>query len=661
MRSFVFSALSASVLLASVLYGSSASAVDAKDFFAEPAMSLPAINPSGQYVVSQKRQGDAETLSLYAVKPATSTTLLSLDQLSDSEAHVRSIDWIDDEHIAVQLFENKKGIEDVLDTRTISRLLIIKLQDGQADADAIVSVRTKGWLINPLPEQAGTFLYAKSGIQSKIYKIDVHKLAPFKAKLNKLSKIDGGQFTKSNEVSSIKGFAVRWFKGQGEEPSAVLHYKERNKLYLSTFDEEGVASELKHWLSEDLQSTQANIGTSPQLIPVSASDEANSFYALDINEDDERSVYKVNYETGEHELVLAVDSFKIVDLVVDDDSSALVGVKVLQNANIETIYLDPSQNAGRSQSTSKFRTAFDSSIDKRHKLVYSEAHDAPGRYVIIDDDSKKTQALGSVFPQLDGELSSIQLESSHTVDGLDIPYLLTLPKTTASSPHPLILMPHGGPIDVYDNRYFDLGTQFFVANGYAVLRVNFRGSSGYSKQLKEAAKGHWELLLNDIYQVTKHVTQRDDIDAQRICALGMSYGGYAASQLAVEHPSLLRCAVNIAGISDVNLYLNSPYATKVQLAWLQDWVGDSQTDYERFKSASPAFRAGEVTIPTLVLHGAKDRVVDVEHAYRLVQALRVHGKPVDWHIYPELGHSLDDINTVRDVYQRSLDFLDANL
>ena len=88
-------------------------------------------------------------------------------------------------------------------------------------------------------------------------------------------------------------------------------------------------------------------------------------------------------------------------------------------------------------------------------------------------------------------------------------------------------MPHGGPFGIFDDQYFDLPTQYFVHNGYAVLRVNFRGSGGYSEEFIDAGKKEFGgKMLTDIIAVTNAVTQRLDVNGDKVCASGGSYGGY---------------------------------------------------------------------------------------------------------------------------------------
>jgi dipeptidyl aminopeptidase/acylaminoacyl peptidase len=250
------------------------------------------------------------------------------------------------------------------------------------------------------------------------------------------------------------------------------------------------------------------------------------------------------------------------------------------------------------------------------------------------------------------------------VEGLDIPYLLSLPtgKAIKSKTHPLLVMPHGGPIGVFDSAFFDPSIQFLNANGYAVLQVNFRGSSGHSQALKEAGKKQWgKLILNDIHQVTKEVVQRDDISSRKVCLFGMSYGGYASTMLLIQYPDVYRCAVNVSGVSDINLYLNSPYLTGRQIAWTREYIGDPLHSYDELKTQSPVYNVGKLIRPLLIMHGEKDKIVQVEQAHRLRKALDVYERPYEWKLFPDMGHSFNEKKQAIELFSKALEFIGKNI
>lgn len=622
-------------------------AVGPESFFKKPSMLSATLSPSGKNIAAIINNAEGQKLVKIDVKSGLKTALLNLPDFTEDEAVLRAVAWIDDEHIATQFTAIKKGVKDLLDTRNVQYMLVVRLlPDNQKPAE-ILSVRTKGWLVDALPDKKSVFLYAKSGPYSKVYQLDVRKLSRHKQKLDKLSRIDGGQFIRTNVLASISGFAIRWFINEDGKPRAVLNYDDEKKMVLNVFDQKGAPSRLKRWALNDSDTwpEQGEEELDGRIFPVALADEENTFYSLDFAEDEERSVYKINYKTGKKELVFESDSFKILGLIVSPLNKQLIGAEVLRDGDVHNVYLNEPDNSKQSR-LSKGTGYLKSLIGQSQlvSLLYAEGHSQPGHYLLRDDRSGKEKLVGSTWPDLLNQLDSRLVEGSVNVDDLDIPFLLTLPGKKSAIEYPLIVLPHGGPIGVFDHRYFDPVTQFLAANGYAVLRVNFRGSSGYTAALKQAGKREWGgLMLVDIYEAASHVISRKDIAEDRVCIVGISYGGYAATMLAIKHPELFRCAVNIAGVSDLGLYLNSPYLSDQQDKWLKEQVGDSEKDYEVLKAISPVYLVEQLQRPILIMHGEKDRVVDIEHAYRLKLMLQKYQKPYLWRTFPNVGHHFEQV------------------
>lgn len=618
-------------------------------------MTMAKISPDGNAIATIRYQEDSQQITVIDAETLAETVLINLAGFFKGEASISEFVWIDNQHIAAQLVEVKKGVESLLNTKKSSRLLVIKKPASDQDKIKVYSVRTKGWLVHPLQAEQGKFLYAKSSLYSRVYKIDVKKLAFEGKKLNKLSKVDGGQFKKSNQVAEIKGYATRWFIDHQGEAQAVLHFNNEGKLALSTLatDKDEAVTELNVWQKEFSKQWESSADTSKKyLIPIAMAGQANSFYCLDLNEDEERTVYRVNYKTNEEEVIYEADSFKIVDLVLSPDTRELSAVKVIKNGTIESVFLH-NEKSKTAQPKSTLISAVNENTAKNKAVVYVESHTNPGQFILKTSSQNKQVLVGERFPALMNKLSSTLVESSVEVEGLTIPYLLSIPDNKTQS-HPLIVMPHGGPIGVYDNRYYNPISQFLVANGYAVLQVNFRGSSGYSAELKEAGKKQWgKLMLEDIYQATQAVIQRKDIDAERVCSFGMSYGGYAALMLTINHPQLYKCAADWAGITDVNLYINNPRLAKIQAQWVKEFVGDTEKEYQALKEISPVYLADLIQTPVFIAHGRKDYTVDVEHAYRFKLMLEKFNKDYQWYIDDEGTHSFGTL-AQRQVYFEQL-------
>lgn len=653
----------------------------AERFFTDPDLVTAKLNPQGSAIAAiDYHQGSQRLVIINVLKnlsgksaKAKRKVLLDVEKFTEKEASLRSINWVDNQHIAVTFSQLKKGIKDLVDTRRSNYLLIIKLPSEENTEVEIYSVRTRGALVHSLPNESDVMLFAKRGSYSKVYKIKVSLLNKYQQKSSKLTKTDGGQFIKANEVAFIKGYAVRWFIDRSGEVVAVLNYDKNQNMVLNALEEDNKTTALKTWTSEELSESDSE-ESQPMIVPIALAENENSFYCLDYGEEEQRSVYKVDYSTDKQTLVYESDSYRIIDIFRSRETNSLIGVSVLKDGDIRTVYLhSPDQPLDtqkgiqlEQRKAGDYKVVVSESTDQNIRLVYSESHNQSGQYALLDkrNSNHQADAIGGVFPSLDKALASKLVQGNVHVEGLDIPYLLSLPtgKAIKSKTHPLLVMPHGGPIGVFDSAFFDPSIQFLNANGYAVLQVNFRGSSGHSQALKEAGKKQWgKLILNDIHQVTKEVVQRADINSSKVCLFGMSYGGYASTMLLIQYPDVYRCAVNVSGVSDINLYLNSPYLTSRQIAWTREYVGDPLHSYDELKSQSPVYNVGKLIRPLLIMHGEKDKIVQVEQAHRLRKALDVYERPYEWKLFPDMGHSFDEKKQAIELFSTALEFIEKNI
>jgi dipeptidyl aminopeptidase/acylaminoacyl peptidase len=226
-------------------------------------------------------------------------------------------------------------------------------------------------------------------------------------------------------------------------------------------------------------------------------------------------------------------------------------------------------------------------------------------------------------------------------DGLALTAYLTRPANTAGK-RPLIVMPHGGP-ELRDTYDYDQLVQVMAAEGWMVLQVNFRGSSGYGRAFVEAGNKRWgDLMQNDIEDALKKVVERGDVDESRLAICGMSYGGYAALMGAVKTPDRYRAAVSIAGVSHLPLMLS--YERKAHgwdsltYTYWSETIGDPSKDRAALLAASPATRAGEIKASILLMHGELDGIVPAEQSRTMRDALQNARKKVDYVEAPAEGH-----------------------
>lgn len=279
------------------------------------------------------------------------------------------------------------------------------------------------------------------------------------------------------------------------------------------------------------------------------------------------------------------------------------------------------------------------SDDEQGYLVYSSGNRQPGGFYAGDRATGQLAFLGSTHPDLaNAALAGKRAVSIKARDGLTLNAYLTLPSGQspagdAKQPLPFVLLPHGGPHS-RDDVDFDPWTEFLADRGYAVLQVNFRGSSGYGHEFRLAGLKRWGLeMQDDLTDAVAWAVEQGVADPKRVCIVGASYGGYAALMGAVKTPDLYRCAVSFAGVSDLPdlIEFESDYLGGRQAA--ERTIGRLWADRAQLRATSPARQAERIRAPVLLVHGTVDRRVPVDQSETMASALRRAGKP---HRYIEL-------------------------
>jgi len=256
-------------------------------------------------------------------------------------------------------------------------------------------------------------------------------------------------------------------------------------------------------------------------------------------------------------------------------------------------------------------------------ILFVENSSTPGSYYLGDRDKGTLELIADSYPKL----ANIKLPSKKTIvyqarDGLSIEAFLTLPEGKANN-LPTIIFPHGGPIAADAAQGFDYWTSFFANRGYAVLQMNFRGSTGYGFDFMKAGLGQWGKQMQfDVEDATKWAISEGIADPNRICIVGGSYGGYAAL-MGVATSDLYQCAVSFAGVTDVlDLYDSSRRYGGSEV--LKEMLGD---DRSKLREVSPVNLASQIQVPVLLVQGEDDSRVLLKHGTRMRDALEEAGVP----------------------------------
>ena len=305
------------------------------------------------------------------------------------------------------------------------------------------------------------------------------------------------------------------------------------------------------------------------------------------------------------------------------------------------------------------------SRDGRHIIVRVAGDRDPGSFYLMDRETRHMDLVARAKPWLAPDaLARNEPIAFRTRDGLLLHGYLTLPLAAAeagAAPPPLVVMPHGGPFDVQDDAFYDEESQLLAANGYAVLRVNSRGSAGAGRAFVRSGYRQWGLkIMDDIVDGTRWAMASGRVDPRRACLWGSSFGGYAALMGVVREPDLYRCAISTSG--PANLIISRKWGDTHRSAYGRHYLDEAVGDDEKVLYAqSPIAHVDRIRAAVLLVHGRHDDRVSFEHAKAMVAAMEKAGKPVETHFFVDETHGIYGDGNRRAYYGHVLAFLRTHL
>ncbi len=278
-----------------------------------------------------------------------------------------------------------------------------------------------------------------------------------------------------------------------------------------------------------------------------------------------------------------------------------------------------------------------STANGRRLIVAYLVDNGPTSYYSYDRKTKRGTFLFVSRPALlKYQLASMQPISYKAGDGLTIHGYLTLPVGVAPKNLPMVLFVHGGPW-ARDTWGYSGYVQWLANRGYAVLQVNFRGSTGYGKNFLNAGNRQWAGTMHqDLVDAKNWAVTQGYADPAKVAIMGGSYGGYAVLAGVTFSPDVFAAGVDIVGPSNLNTLLQSipPYWSTGRATFALR-MGDS-VDF--LNSQSPLFKADRIKVPLLIGQGANDPRVNRRESDQIVAAMRKNNEPVEYVVFPDEGH-----------------------
>ena len=376
-----------------------------------------------------------------------------------------------------------------------------------------------------------------------------------------------------------------------------------------------------------------------QIAPVAFSPDNRSLYVSSSVGTNSSQLLLYNLGNDQFSVVASDPTYDVGAPLVDEKTRKLAAV-AFQRDRTEWQVLDPS-----------YRSDFDalaklhggdigflsSTANGRRLIVAYLVDNGPVSYYSYDRVTKRGTFLFVSRPALlKYQLASMQPISYKAADGLTIHGYLTLPVGVEPRNLPTVLFVHGGPW-ARDTWGYSSWVQWLANRGYAVLQVNFRGSTGYGKSFLNAGNRQWAGTMHqDLIDAKNWAVAQGYADPAKVAIAGGSYGGYAVLAGVTFSPDAFVAGVDIVGPSNLNTLLQSipPYWSTVRATFALR-MGDTT---EFLNSQSPLFKADQIKVPLLIGQGKNDPRVNERESDQIVAAMRKNNEPVEYIVFPDEGH-----------------------
>ena len=280
---------------------------------------------------------------------------------------------------------------------------------------------------------------------------------------------------------------------------------------------------------------------------------------------------------------------------------------------------------------------------------------------VVDAETGETErwtraSLAGIPPETFAEPEVYRFSS---FDDREIPGFLSLPAGDHHEPpYPVVVDVHGGP-ESQRRPSFSPVTGYFLEHGYAVFEPNVRGSTGYGKAYTRLDDVRLRMdSVADLAAGVEWLAARDDVDADRIVALGASYGGFMVLSALTEYPDLWAAGVDIVGIANFVTFLENTGSWRRSLREAE--YGSLAEDRDFLESISPINHVEDIAVPLLVLHGANDPRVPVGEAEQIAEEAGKH-VPTELLVFDDEGHGFSKLSNRIEAYRAIVDFLDEHV
>lgn len=652
MRTAITTTLAAALLIAasgvSAQPATGPASVDVASFMKRDVFKLIKISPNGDYLAATVPMEDRTGLIILDRNTGKHTAAFAMGK----DTHIENFVWVNPERVLISIAETFGQLDMPQST---GELFGVNADGSQAEN--LVGPRVDGggpgtrirrkdtervWasLVDTLPDDDRTVIINVQPYGDNTY-TRAERMDVYTGRRQIVARVPVPRADFVTDNAGVVRFAV----GASSDNVSKLYYRD------------GAEAEWK-LVNDEMQTRRVEwpLGFSP--------DNSTAYLQVEQAEGPD-AIVAFKPATGDRKTVVRddnVDPWGIIDEVGKGD--APVGA-FLMDGKPSTVFFDetsPDARLYRSLEAAFAGNAVEvtsTTQDGRIALVQVYSDTNPGDFYTFDRQALKADLVISRRDWFDPERMSPTTPFSLTArDGLKLHGYLTRPRG-ATGKLPMVVLPHGGPFDVFDTWEFEDEAQMLAQAGYAVLKVNFRGSGNYGRSFHQAgASEYGGAMQDDVTDATRWAISEGIADPARICIYGASYGAFAAIAGAAREPDLYRCAVGYVGLYDLKMkHREDGQGSPSMQTWLDDWVGPIET----LTGRSATDMANRVKVPVFLAAGGEDKVTPPEHTKKMERALKDAGVPVESLYYSTEGHGFYTEKRRIEYYTRLLDFLSRHI
>ena len=630
------------------------------DFFRPPAFASMVMSPGGQSIAATAAgQGGRVGLVILDLRDL----FRSKNIASFSDADVNSVQWVNDDRLVFDLTDRRLAYGDQKGSG-----LLTTDRAGKEPMRLLIK-REKHWITESgtriADHSLSIFHWLHTVVRDASSDVIVQRLNYSNAREpqgTQLLRLDTRTGLTANlalgEPEHVFSYGL---DAHGLPRALVTRWAGKQVLYWK-------AAQDQPWASIREYEAYGDTGTAPGLMYVDAND---TLYATAGTSAGTSALMQFDMRSGKlnGKTLLALAGYDFSGSLVRNGKGAVLGVRYLTDARA-THWFDP----GMAQIQKQVDALLPGSINRldcgncespTRVLVISSSDRQPNVFRLFDVPAGTLEEVAASRPWIKPAAMAMRDMVRITArDGLSLPVHVTRPLGNPAAA-PMVVLVHGGPYLRGGEWRWDADSQFLASRGYVVIEPEFRGSTGFGRQLFRAGFKQWGLAMqDDIADATLWAIKQGYADAKRVCIAGASYGGYATLMGLIRYPEIYRCGVEWVGVTDIDLMYSSDWSDATE-QWkdhgMPAMIGDRVKDAAQLAATSPLKLAARLTQPLLMAYGGADRRVPIEHGKKLRDALLPHNKNVEWIEYPAEGHGwMLEANHV-DFWTRVEKFLDRNL